>query len=483
MDQQVHRQVAERGQVADHAAAGAPGVTEELARFVLETRAIPDQVRTLATNHLVDGVAVMLAGATEASGAIVRAHLREVGGHPQATVLGSAVRAPLQLAAWANGTAGHAMDYDDTQLATDPQSVYGLLTHPTVPALAAGLAAAEGVGASGAALLDAYLVGVEIECRIADAIDPRHYRDGFHSTGTIGVFGAAAAAARLYGCDLDQTLRAFGLAASMSAGLRENFGTMTKPFHAGRAAENGLLAVLLARRGWTAAKDILEAKRGFYSATAGGFDASKIPGKLGRPYFFIEPGISIKPYPSGSLSHPAQDVLLDLVRAHDVRADQIERIDVGVNSHVPNALIHTRPTTALQGKFSLQFQMAIGVLDRAAGIAQFADARVADPRTRALMERVHVHVDPEIEALGYNEIRMTVAITLKDGRKLTGRADAAKGHPRKPMTRDDLKAKFMDCAALVMPRDRAESLIAHLWDIHMIDRVSDLAPMLVGTAA
>lgn len=458
------------------------GVTETLARFALETRAIPDDVRSLATNYLVDGVAVMLAGATEQSGTLVRAHLREVGGTPQATVLGAALRAPLQLAAWANGTAGHAMDYDDTQLATDPQSVYGLLTHPTVPVLAAALAAAEGTGASGAALLDAYIVGVEVACRIADAIDPRHYRDGFHSTATMGGFGAAAAAARLYGCDLDATLRAFGLAASMGAGLRENFGTMTKPFHAGRAAENGLFAVLLARRGWTAATDILEAKRGFYSAAAGGFDAAKIEGVLGHPYFFVEPGISIKPYPSGSLSHPAQDVLLELVREHDVAPDQVERIEVGVNSHVPNALIHTRPTTALQGKFSLQFQMAIGVLERRAGIAQFVDARVTDPRTRGLMERVHVYVDPEIEALGYNEMRMKVAITLKDGRRLAGFADKAKGHPRRPMSRDDLREKFMDCAALVMPSDRAESALAHLWAVQEIDRVADLTPMLVGNA-
>ena len=476
MDKQVHRQVAERPP------ASPPGVTEEIARFVLDERAIPDEVRTRGTNHLVDGIAVMLSGATEASGAIVRAHLRDLAGAPKAQVLGSSLRAPVQHAAWANGTAGHAMDYDDTQLATDPQSVYGLLTHPTVPALAGALAAAEDTGASGDAVLDAYIVGVEVECRIADAIDPRHYRDGFHSTATIGGFGAAAAAARLYGCDLDQTLRAFGLAASMSAGLRENFGTMTKPFHAGRAAENGLLAILLARRGWTAAKNILEAARGFYSAAAGGFEPSMIMGKLGRPYFFVEPGISIKPYPSGSLSHPAQDVLLDLVRTHDLRPEQIERIDVGVNSHVPNALIHTRPTTALQGKFSLQFQMAIGVLDRAAGIAQFVDAKVREPRTQALMERVHVHVDPEIEALGYNEMRTAVAITLKDGRILSGRADAAKGHPRKPMSREDLAAKFLDCAAQVMPPERAETLLAHLWDIRMIDRAADLAPMLAGSA-
>lgn len=456
------------------------GVTEQLARFALEPRAIPDDVRHLATNHLVDGIAVMLAGATEASGAIVRAHLKDVGGRTQATVCGSTLRAPLQVAAWANGVAGHAMDYDDTQLATDPQSVYGLLTHPTVPVLAGALAAAEGTGASGAALLDAYIIGVEVACRVADAVNPRHYRDGFHSTATMGGFGAAAAAARLYGCDVEQLLRAFGLTASMSAGLRENFGTMTKPFHAGRAAENGLFAVTLARRGWTAASDILEAKRGFYSAAAGGFDASKIEGKLGNPYFFIQPGISIKPYPSGSLSHPAQDVLLDLVREHDVRPEQVGRIRVGVNSHVPDALIHTRPTTALEGKFSLPFQMAIGVLERRAGIAQFVDAKVRDPRTRTLMERVEVYVDPEIEALGYNEMRMKVYITLTDGRRLAGFADKARGHPRKPMSRDDLREKFMDCATLVMPGDQAEQVLAWLWVIRDVPRVSDLMPLLAG---
>ncbi|HET6947166.1 MAG TPA: MmgE/PrpD family protein [bacterium] len=458
------------------------GVTEQLARFTLETTRIPDEVRRLGTNHLVDGIAVMLAGATEESGRLVRSHLREIGGKEQGTVLGATLRAPLQSAAWANGTAGHAMDYDDTQLATDPQSVYGLLTHPTVPVLAGALAAAEGTGASGAALLDAYVIGVEVACRVADAVNPRHYRDGFHSTATMGGFGAAAAAARLFGCDLDTTLRAFGLAASMSAGLRENFGTMTKPFHAGRAAENGLFAVLLARRGWTAARDILEAKRGFYSASSGGYDPAKIEGKLGAPYFFIEPGISIKPYPSGSLSHPAQDMLLDLVREYDIRPEQVERIDVGVNSHVPNALIHTRPTTALEGKFSLQFQMSIGVLERAAGIAQFVDAKVREPRTRAMMERVHVYVDPEIEALGYNEMRMRVHITLHDGRKLSGYADKAKGHPKKPMNRSDLRDKFMDCAALVMTSQQAESALEHLWAIREIDRVPDLTPMLVGTA-
>jgi 2-methylcitrate dehydratase PrpD len=457
--------------------------TKEVSKFVVETETVPDEVRRVATNHLVDGIAVMLAGATEESGAIVRTHLRDIGGQAQALVLGSSMRAPLQHAAWANGVAGHAMDYDDTQLATDPESVYGLLTHPTVPVLAAALAAAEDVDASGEALLDAYIVGVEVACRIADAIHPRHYKEGFHSTATMGVLGAAAAVGKLHRVDLDQMLRSMGLAASMSAGLRENFGTMTKPFHAGRAAENGLVAVTLARRGWTAATNILEAKRGFYNAAAGGYDATKLEGKLGNPFFFIEPGISIKPYPSGSLSHPAQDVLLEMVLDNDIQAGQVQRIDVGVNSNVPNALIYSRPKTALEGKFSLQFQMSIGVLERKAGIAQFVDAKVREPRTQALMDRVHVHVDPEIEALGYNEMRMTVDIKLKDGRTFSGRADKAKGHPKKPMTRDDLRDKFMECAVLVMPRKQAESALDSLWTIREIHRVADLTANLSGNAA
>ncbi|MPZ50461.1 MAG: MmgE/PrpD family protein [Dehalococcoidia bacterium] len=360
---------------------GKTSVTAEVARFALAEARIPDEVRRLATNHLIDGFAVMLAGATEESGALVREHVRELAGNPRATVVATSLRAPTQTAAFANGVAAHAFDYDDTQLATDPKSVYGLLTHPTTPSLAGALAVAETLDTSGKALFEAYILGLEIECRIADAIAPRHYQEGFHSTATMGVFASAAAGARLYGCDLETTLRAFGLAASMSAGLRENFGTMTKPFHAGRAAENGVLAVHMARRGWTSAKNILEAERGFFRAAGGGYDADKIIGRLGQPYFFIEPGISIKPYPSGSLSHPAQDVLLELVTQNDVKPEDVERVDVGVNSNVPNALIHTRPTTALEAKFSLQFQMSIGILDRAAGLAQFTDEKVREPRT------------------------------------------------------------------------------------------------------
>ena len=228
---------------------------------------------------------------------------------------------PAPKAALINGVSGHAMDYDDTQLSTSKEAVYGLLTHPTTPVLNAAFAMGEKEKISGEAFLLAYIVGVEVECRIADAINPHHYQSGFHSTATIGGLGAAMAVGKILRLKEEALIRTLGIAASMASGLRENFGTMTKPLHAGRAAENGVTAALLAQAGFTSATNILEARRGFFHAMGGGFDESKIPASLGRPYFMLDPGISIKPYPSGSLSHPAQDLILDLVKEHDLRAD------------------------------------------------------------------------------------------------------------------------------------------------------------------
>jgi 2-methylcitrate dehydratase PrpD len=192
---------------------------------------------------------------------------------------------------------------------------------------------------------------------------------------------------------------------------------------------------------------------------AGGYDEGKIAGKLGRPYFMLEPGISIKPYPSGSLSHPAQDLILDLVREHDLHADDIESIDVGTNSNVPNALIYPMPKTALEGKFSIPFCMAIAILERKAGIAQFVDRKVRERRIVELMKRVTLYVDDEMEALGYDQVRSRIRVKLKSGKVIEGRYDVARGHPQKPMGWAELGDKFRDCADLVLPRKNAEEAI------------------------
>mgnify|MGYP003579960365 CR=1 FL=1 len=458
------------------------GLTQEVAGYVAGARFrdIPGDVLQLARGFILDGLGVALAGSTDECSRIVQRHIRHAAGRGESSILGTGLCAPAPKAALANGVAGHAMDYDDTQLSTSKEAVYGLLTHPTTPVLAAVLAIGEREKISGEEFVLAYVLGVEVECRIADAINPRHYQSGFQSTATIGGLAAAVAGGKSIRLKEAPLIRTLGIAASMASGLRENFGTMTKPLHAGRAAENGVNAALLAQDGFTAATNILEARRGFFNAMAGGVDESKISGRLGVPYFMKEPGISIKPYPSGSLSHPAQDLILDLVPQHHLSAAAIERIDVGANSNVPNALIYPMPRTALEGKFSIPFCMAIAVIDRKAGIAQFQDRKVRDKKVVELMKRVNLYVDDELEQLGYDQVRSRIRIALKNGRTIEGRYDVARGHPQKPMSWAELGEKFRDCAALVLPAKKAEDVVALTARVEQLKSLSPLIRALTG---
>jgi 2-methylcitrate dehydratase PrpD len=427
------------------------GLTSRVAEFVTRAawRDFSADLVGVALDHILDSYGVMLAGVNADPARIVR---EVFGAKPgSSSVVGAGTQQDPIGAALANGVAGHALDYDDTQLSTSPDGVYGLLTHPSVPVLAACTAVAEETGASGKDLLTGYILGVEVACRVADAINPRHYQAGFHSTGTIGAIGAAAGAGRLLGLSPERLAQALSIAASMSAGLRENFGTMTKPLHSGRAASSGVSAAYLALRGFTASSRGLEAPRGFFSAAGGGFARDRIDGRLGTPFFLLDPGVSIKPYPSGSLAHPATDVMLDLAAAHDLRPGQIQRIEVGTNSNVPNALIHHRPVTGLQGKFSMEYCMATSVIRRRAGLAEFTDEAVRDPQLQAFLPKVDLVVDPGLEAMGYQHVRSRVTVTTTDGAAVQGEAEWARGYPAKPMTADELTAKFTECAGEVIP--------------------------------
>jgi 2-methylcitrate dehydratase PrpD len=424
------------------------GLTMKVSRFVSDTPldAVPPEVVLRAKHSILDGFGLAVAGARTEGVAIAAAEVASYGCRAgTSTVLGSGALLPARFAAFLNGMAIHADDFDDTQLAVLPDRVYGLLTHPTAPVLPAVLALAEREGSSGADLLAAYLVGVEVESAIAESIDPRHYESGFHSTGTIGTFGAAAGAARLLGYDAGKTAAALALAGSQAAGLRENFGTMTKPFHAGRAAESGLLAASLAGRGFTTAPNILEAGRGFFSAAGGGYDPAKITGRLGAPWTFADPGISIKPYPSGSLTHPAMTAFLELRQAHGLRAEDVAEVRVGTSRHMPNALIHHRPADSLAAKFSMEFCIAILLLRGRAGLAEFRDEVVSDPEVKAAVEKVRLEVDPEADAAGYNTMTSIVRVRMEDGREYRTRAAFAKGSPANPMSEAELRQKFLDC--------------------------------------
>jgi 2-methylcitrate dehydratase PrpD len=422
---------------------------------------------------VLDTIGLMLSGSTTDGCRITHAFHAERGGTPEATVLGVGNRVNLLQAAYANGEAAHAMDYDDTQLAAAPDRAYGLLMHPSAPVLGAALPVAEWLGSSGEDLLVAFAIGVEVSCVIAEAIAPDHYGNGFHTTGTIGVFGAAAAAGRLLGFDADQMAIALGVAGSTGAGLRQNFGTMTKPLHSGRAAENGVLAALRVARGHTATSDIVEARRGFFRAYGGG-DLDQIEAALGNPWTIIDPGISIKPYPSGSLSHPAVGATIELAAESDVRPEQIDHIRVGVNSYTALTLLHATPSDELQAKFSMQYGVAIAALDRAAGLAQFTNERVVQGDVQAMLRRVRVEVDERAEAAGFDQMYSIVTIHLVDGSTVERQASFAKGSPSDPMTDAELIAKFEECVSLVDPAVNATEIAAELMAIRDVPDVRSL---------
>jgi 2-methylcitrate dehydratase PrpD len=447
-----------RGQPAK---AGPGNVTRRFAEFVAHTgyAGIPRDVIELGRKSILDGLGLAIVGSVAKTGLLSREYIRSLGlSRTDATVIGTSLKAPVRFAAFTNGVGIHADDYDDTQLAVAEDRVYGLLTHPTAPCLSAALAVAEARGTTGRDLTLAYHLGVEVECKIAEAIAPRHYEDGFHSTGTCGPFAAAAAAMKLYGADAGKCAQALSIAASQSAGLRENFGTMTKPFHAGHAAESGIVAADLAMLGWTASDQILEAPRGFFHAAGGGYDPEAL--KLGQPWTLASPGVSIKPYPSGSLTHPAMTALLGLIREHAIKAEQVERVDVGTNRNMPNALIHHQPTDSLQAKFSMEFCMAALLLYGRAGLSEFTDEVVRRPEVQAMIQRVRFGVHPEAEAAGYNKMTSIIDIRLKDGRVVRGREDFAKGSPAKPMSYAEVAAKFEDCCRFAKwPEAKSQAII------------------------
>jgi 2-methylcitrate dehydratase PrpD len=458
------------------------GLTREVAEFIagLQYTAIPENVIELGRKSILDGLGLALCGSVAESGPLSREYVKSLGvAGGGATVIGSSMRVSPRFAALVNGIGIHADDYDDTQLAVAQDRVYGLLTHPTAPVLAASLAVAEARGASGRDLVTAYHAGVEVECKIAEAIGPRHYEEGFHSTATCGTIGAAAATAKMISLPVEAVQRALGIGASEAAGLRENFGTMTKPLHAGRAAESGVVAADLAKLGWTATDQILEAPRGFFRAAGGAYDPKAIQQKLGNPWTFQSPGVSIKPYPSGSLTHPGMTEMARLIREHGIKADQVERVDVGTNRNMPNALIHHQPKDGLQAKFSMEFCMAALLLYGKAGLMEFLDETPNRLEVRDMISRVHFGVHPEAEAAGYNKMTTILRIRLKDGRTISGRADFAKGSPTMPMSFDEVAAKFQDCASFAKwPLEKAKATIDMVRRLERLASVRELTALL-----
>jgi 2-methylcitrate dehydratase PrpD len=448
--------------------------------------AFPAEALTIGKRCIIDSLAVMLAGSTQDAGRILHEHVQGSDPRTAATVFGPRpFKTGSASAALVNGTAGHALDWDDTQLATSADRIFGLLTHPSMPPLVATLAVGEPQRISGKQFLEAFLTGFEVECKIAEAIHPNHYKKGFHTSGTIGTFGAAVAAAKLLALNAEQTAHMLAIAASSASGIRVNFGSMTKPLHVGRAGQNGVTAAELAARGFTGGKDALDPPWGFFQTFGHGegYDPARIIPLLGKPHTIVSPGVSIKPYPCGVLGHPTMDAMRRLVTKHDVKPEAIKAIRVRAGSNILNPLRYPIATNELEAKFCPAFMVSAIALRRKAGIREFNDEFVRSEPVQALMRKVERVLDPEIEAKGFEKIRSTVEVDTSDGRTLVEHADERyRGGPDLPFTRDELYEKWNDCASLVLPQAGVDQVFELVDGLERLPDVTTLVGALTATA-
>ena len=447
-------------------------VTSMLAEFIAKSRfeECPPTAVDAARRAITDCLGVMLAGSAEPAARIVQSVARTEGGTPLATIVGTGQRTGGVWAALANGTAAHALDFDDTNFA--------MLGHPSAPVLSAALAAGELATATGQELVHAFLLGFEVETTLAETINPAHYEHGWHATCTLGTLGAAAAASRLLGLDAGQTVTALAVAASQASGLKENFGTMTKPFHAGHAARSGVLAALLAREGWTASDRAIEGPQGYLQAFSAGRRELGALDTLGAPWKITTTGVAVKPFPSCACTHSIIDGALELRRTHALRPEHIASVTIGVNRAVPRILIHSDPRNGLEAKFSGEFSAAAALVDGRVGIATFTDDKVRDPAVRDLMSRVTMDVDPDIPGELERHMWTRLTVRLADGRSLSIGPREVPGHPANPLSPEALRDKFTECARLALPPDRVESLAEMLATLDTCPDLRSVTAML-----
>lgn len=429
---------------------------------------VPAEALRIGTRCILDALGLYVAGSEEHSVHILIDEAEEIGGRADAALLGRpGVKVPAPMAARVLGAAGHAHDWDDTQVSDDPEHVYGLLTHPTIPPLTAALVVAQRLGGvDGRRLMLAFQAGYELECKISEWMLPQHYLQGMHSSGTVGTFGAFGAAAKLLGLSGDALRNGLGIAGSLAAGIRCNFGTMTKPLHVGRASENGVIAALLAQRGFGADPQSLDGEWGFFAVHGGGVSEAKTRQGFGRTWSILSPGVSIKPYPCGILTHPTMDLMMKLVIEHDVKPDEIESATVHAGTNILKPIRYPIAKNHLQAKFSLPAELAMIALARRAGKVEFSDDFVGAHAMQDMQRRIRTELDPEIERLGFDKVRSRIVIKRKDGSTVEGAADERyRGGPDNPMSDAELEDKVRSCCAGVLSDAQQDRLIAAAWGV------------------
>ena len=444
-----------------------PNVTDRLAGFFIETsyEAIPSGAIHEARRCIVDGIGVVLGGADHPSSDILLKYCQTMGCEPEAQVWGRPDRLPIEMAALVNGHQGHVLDFDDTFL--PPETAL----HGTGPLLPALLAVAEQRHLSGKAILRAFVLGFEAEARLALALGRKHLLAGWHVTATTGPIGSAVGVGTLIGLDKAKLRNAMGIAITHSGGVTAMFGSMSKAYHCGKAAELGVRSALLAESGFNSAMEPLTHPQGYLNVAASDRAVDRLTERLGERYLIRENGF--KPYASGVVTHPVIDALVHL-RKEGMRADQIARIDVRVHPFVLQVTGQAEPKTGLEGKFSAYHCAAVAVLDGTARKAQFTDARVNDPAAIALRRKVTLHPD---ESLRKEEC--SVVVTLNDGSQREEHVPRASGTAENPMSDGALAEKFLDLAQPVIG-DRTAQVLDLVWHLDRLDDGARLALLLKG---
>ena len=437
-------------------------VTRILARYVVESRfeSIPAATRHHATRTFVNWLGCAIGGSHHEGMDIALAALAPMAGAAQASVLGRSERLDILHAALLNGISSHMFDFDDTHLKT--------VIHPAGPVCSAILALAEHRPVSGEDFVHALVLGVEVECRIGNAVYPNHYDTGWHITGTAGVMGAAAACGKLLGLNEQQMVWALGIAATQSSGLREMFGTMCKPFHPGNAAKNGLMSALLAEKNFTSSNRGIEAPRGFAHVLSTKFDPAEIIDGLGKT-FEIDLN-TYKPFACGIVIHPIIDACVQLRNEHGLTGDEIESVLAKVHPLVLELTGKKTPQTGLEGKFSVYHSAAAGFIYGAAGEREYSDAVVRDAKVVALRDKVTAVVDATM-----HEDQTLVEVKLKDGRTLSKYVEAAIGSLKRPQTDADLEAKFRGLAEDVLPKAQVDKVLGLAWKVGALASAGDVA--------
>lgn len=445
-----------------------PDPSIEVGRFASQVTysEVPDEAIGMIENVILDTVGVTLAGVTEGAGETAAEMIAAVtGDEGQASIMGREQSATVFDAGFVNGTSGHCLDYDD-------MSVGAMNGHPSVVLVPGLLAVAETEEVSGEEVIAAYAAGFEVMSYLGAPILPAHYSAGWHATGTLGTFGAAAAVSNLLGLTETETIRALNIAASMAAGLRQNFGTMTKPMHAGQATRSGLTAAYLAQHGFTASESAIAGEDGFLEAYSGEAPADKSKFfELGEEWALTQYGIDTKKYPACGCTHASIAAAQSLVKEHDLDPADIEHVHVESGPTSGEALLYDDPQTGFQGKFSMQYAVASAIVRDSVGIESFRDDSVHEPDVQAIRERVTSEVNDEIP---HDSLEGTVTIKTKSGETVSTHVANPPGSYQNPMSNEEYHEKFRECAKRAIDDSDVEAAADFLLDLRNQDDVGDV---------